>query len=1112
MVFHKTNKLTHVHEGIKFKKSLLAVCVMAMSAPTWAQEASADAAASNQDVEEVVVTGMRQALGNAQDIKRDSATVVDSITAEDMGSFPDKSVAEALQRVAGVTVNRFAASSDTAHFSAEPSGVVVRGLNQVRTEFNGRDSFSANSSRGLSWGDVSPELMSGVDTYKNQMAELIEGGIAGTVNMRTRVPFDQSGQMVAVSVSGNYGDLSEEATPELSALYSNRWESGVGEWGFLANIAHSEVTTRSQGNQLYRMNRFRDIYDVDINGNGTSEANSGADSLTYIPAQVSFRDNIYERERNGLAFAAQWKDLDDVFVATLQFNRSKYENAWEEYVVGISPADLSYAQSVLYQVAPADNGNIPGSAPQPLDPDEPFTFNDQGLFQSGWMTADIGWWGDRIDTNKPWELGNLQAVNYATNAAGLPFVNPCYGWNGCTPSRRGVDTWTATRSNNNENLTQDIGFNLKWSPTDNFRGNFDIQYVESEVQNYDIDVGFSSFSTPYVDLTYERPVVHLEDPLNVNFSEGSFSNPNNYYIRSIMDHIEDSEGDEFAAKADFEFDIDSGWIESVKSGVRFADRDQTVRWSGYNWQNVSNTWTSTNAPYFNLDKHSPSGDFTGYPEGYYETRSFKSDFFNLNQTEFVFANMDLLQDQSKMASTMSADALGVGGWNPICSGLGERSTEVDGSCFTPAEIVDVSEETKAFYVQLNFGGDNLTLFGKPVSGNLGVRYVETELVSSGGTVYGAPDAADLECEDLDAPPDLGVGERYVERSVGCYLSNEDKAFANGANAVSATSNKFSNTLPSLNIKVDLSDEWIGRIAASKAMARPDIGNLRNYLSLSPTLPQTDDYNDPLWIKNSAGDITGAKVVYKGDSQNPFLKPVTATQYDLSIERYFSKVGSFTLTAFYKEFEDYIQFGTYYREMENNGVSRIAEVRGPLNGDGASLQGFEVAYQSFFDFLPEPFDGFGIQANYTRIDNNGIANSNVSNTGGEGTTVTDQAPDSISVNTLEGLSEDSANLVLMYEKGDWATRLAYSWRSEFMVTAIDCCVAYPIWNDATGQLDGSVRYNINDNIEISFQASNLLNEKTELKQQVSNYQDGGLRLPNAWFQNDRRYTLGLRFKY
>lgn len=1069
------------------------MCIMALSAPSFAQDASNK---TDEDVEEVVVTGMRQALGTAQDIKRNSATVVESITAEDMGSFPDKSVAEALQRVAGITVNRFAASDDTAHFSTEPSGVLVRGLDQVRTEFNGRDSFSANASRGLSWGDISPELMAGVDTYKNQMAELIEGGIAGTVNMRTRVPFDQSGEMFSLSMAANYGDLSEETTPEVSGLYSNRWETGAGEFGFLANLAYSEVQTRSEGIQAGRMNRFRDIY--------------AEDSLYYIPASISARDNVYDRERQGVALAAQWQDTDEVLVATFQYNRSKYENSWEEYVVTATPADYSYGQSVLYEVKPNDDGSLPSTYPRPLDANNPFVFGQNGLFQSGLMTSDLGWWGNQDGS---------EAGGYGMNAAGEPMVPACYAWNGCGSGKRGVDMSTATRSNNNSNMTQDFGANFKWTPNDRMRANFDIQYVDSTVENYDIEVGYNSYANLDLDLSGERPVMNLSAPEGVNSSPGLFTNPNNYSIHHIMDHVEDSEGNEFAFKADFEIDIDSGWIESVKMGARYADRDQEVRWSGYNWQNVANTWTGNQAGYYNLDKHEPdtifNTGFVGYPQGHYTTKTLESDFFGLSPNEFVFANMDLLQNQELMASTMSASALGLSGgvgWDPACSNIGDRAEEVEGTCYKPSEMVDVSEETSAFYVQLSFGGSDTELFGKPYSGNFGVRYVETEVVSRGGISYPSLSGQDLVCEDVPPPANLPPGTQYVPKSVGCYLSADDVAFNNGASAIGVSTAKHTNILPSFNIKFDLSDEWLLRLALSKAMSRPDIGNLRNYVGVGSRLPAADNYDDPLWIKDSTGVITGADVFYSGDAQNPSLKPIEAKQADISLEHYFADVGSFSVALFYKEFQDYIQFGTYNREFTNNGVSRTGEIRGPLNGEGAEIQGFELAYTRFFDFLPAPFDGFGIQTNYTYVDNNGIENTNVQSVLPDGGTITAQAPDSIGVNRLEGLSDESANFVAMYEKGDWALRLAYNWRSEFMVTAIDCCVSYPIWNDATGQVDGSIRYNATDNIEISFQASNLLNEQTVLRQQVENSEDGGLRLPNAWFQNDRRYTLGVRFKY
>ena len=144
--------------------------------PAFAQEPAAD------EVPEVVVTGMRASLESAQAIKLQSDTFVDSITATDIGAFPDKSVAEALQRVPGITVSRLQSSDDSNHFSAEPATVLIRGLTFVRTQFNGRDSFSADGYRGLNFNDVSPELMAGVDTCKNQTAEMIEGGIAGVVN------------------------------------------------------------------------------------------------------------------------------------------------------------------------------------------------------------------------------------------------------------------------------------------------------------------------------------------------------------------------------------------------------------------------------------------------------------------------------------------------------------------------------------------------------------------------------------------------------------------------------------------------------------------------------------------------------------------------------------------------------------------------------------------------------------------------------------------------------------------------------------------------------------------------------------------------------------------
>ncbi|MBO9559470.1 MAG: TonB-dependent receptor plug domain-containing protein, partial [Caulobacter sp.] len=131
---------------LKYGASALALSAMLIGGPALAQTATKPADDA-QTVDEVVVTSIRQSLKSSQQLKQSSDVVSDSITAEDIGALPDRSVTEALQRIPGVAINRFAAGVDPDHFSSEGSGVVVRGLNFVRSELNGRDTFSANNGR-----------------------------------------------------------------------------------------------------------------------------------------------------------------------------------------------------------------------------------------------------------------------------------------------------------------------------------------------------------------------------------------------------------------------------------------------------------------------------------------------------------------------------------------------------------------------------------------------------------------------------------------------------------------------------------------------------------------------------------------------------------------------------------------------------------------------------------------------------------------------------------------------------------------------------------------------------------------------------------------------------
>lgn len=215
------------------RSALAAGIALLLAAPVFAQQVASEqetggVTSTKSDKQEAVdldaveVRGVRASLIKSQVIKRDSEQIVDSVSAEDIGALPDRSVTETLQRVSGVTIDHFMARSDPDHFSAEGSGVMIRGLTQVRGELNGRDIFSAASGRGLSFEDVPAELMAGVDVYKNPSAEIIEGGLGGTVNLRTRLPFDNPGRVIGGNVDLNYGDISKKYKPSASFLYSDR--------------------------------------------------------------------------------------------------------------------------------------------------------------------------------------------------------------------------------------------------------------------------------------------------------------------------------------------------------------------------------------------------------------------------------------------------------------------------------------------------------------------------------------------------------------------------------------------------------------------------------------------------------------------------------------------------------------------------------------------------------------------------------------------------------------------------------------------------------------------------------------------------------------------------
>jgi len=181
--------------------------------------------------DEIITTGILSSIKKARDIKRDSNGVVDAIAAEDLGKFPDLNVAESLQRISGIAIDRS---------GGEGQQVTIRGLGpQFNTVLlNGRQIATDSGGREFNFDVIAAEQISGANIYKTGRADIQEGGIGGTINVLTARPLDNPGFQMAASVKGVYESLSEEISPAGSLLISDTFNNDT--FGVLAAVSYQE--------------------------------------------------------------------------------------------------------------------------------------------------------------------------------------------------------------------------------------------------------------------------------------------------------------------------------------------------------------------------------------------------------------------------------------------------------------------------------------------------------------------------------------------------------------------------------------------------------------------------------------------------------------------------------------------------------------------------------------------------------------------------------------------------------------------------------------------------------------------------------------------------------
>jgi iron complex outermembrane receptor protein len=341
-------------------------------------------------------------------------------------------------------------------------------------------------------------------------------------------------------------------------------------------------------------------------------------------------------------------------------------------------------------------------------------------------------------------------------------------------------------------------------------------------------------------------------------------------------------------------------------------------------------------------------------------------------------------------------------------------------------VTDVEEDAAALFFRANLAHP-----GGKLTGNLGVRVVRTDQTSVG------------------VAPDLTA----ITVDTGGTVTRVPAA------APLTVDRNYTDILPSLNLKYDLTDDLALRFAAARTMSRPAL------TEISPSV-----------TANGANQTLTAN--------NPQLEPFRANNFDLSAEWYFARGGLLSTTVFYKDIVSLVERQqtqipltiTQISGDTRTPVQQIWTLSQLVNGKGTAVAGVEFSYQQNFDFLPAPFDGFGVLTNYTYMDTHG------------GT-------------PLQGASKNNYTASMYYEKGWFGGRLTYTWRDDFFLDVEGNTQDTRI-QQAFGTLDGNITFNFNDHLSAVIEATNILEEVDKVRLMP-------IDLAQFYTDNSRRVLLGVR---
>jgi iron complex outermembrane receptor protein len=950
----------------------LSVCA---ALPAFAQTATPPT--PDDTVEAVVVTGFRSSLQAALNLKREAIVVRDSIVAEDIGKFPEMNVAEALQRIPGVYLNRDGASN-------EGSRISVRGLGSQYsvTTLNGAPIHTTSSGniggagRDFNFDVFASELFGRIDFYKTPLAELEEGGIGGVIDLQTPKPFDKPGLVIRYAGSGAYNSNAQKINPRGSLLFSDTFV----DFGVLISYAHSENLNRRQG--------FQSTGSWNTPARGSGAATPGGPFTVFL-------DYTDPRTNLGALTKAQ---IEGAFLPRFARAYAMQNNRKRDGVTA----------SVQYK--PSDRLDVSVDA----------------LFSHMTDTRDENTFGLAIR--------NSRTLAGTTAAPGAP------GHNGFVPLNVFID------SNNNLN------------------GTFGNTSYFNESYFYDDDTKFMSWSG---NAKYQlTDSLRLTGQATASKSKGYFTGnrvvENLYGVTTTLDYSKDPVFPQITSPASFidptayrdpslqyAYNQETDW---EKTGKLVADWDYKLPWNikGHLKAGVSRVETTKNILKQN-----------GTAIGATQTLSNGLTFNTMNVASYMqpFLAFEGYTAKENPLFPKNWATFPRSFMNLLDPNRANRSAPLDF-----ANSFETEEAITSFFIQSDFTGQ---VMDRELRMNVGVRRSKTETTISNYTQQVVKDAAG----------NIVFNSPGVPKTQ--FVPNEKQG-------------KYTNSLPSVSLAYDLRPDLVWRASYGKSITRASLG----IIAANTVIPN---------IFNPVAT-----------SGNPDLLPQTSDQYDTSLEWYFGSGAVLTVGAFKKTLKDTttaristVPFSSLGLDDSALGptfqdpVTHKVDPNLPIqlstfyNAGKIDLDGYEVAYQQSFSFLPAPFDGLGALASFTHI-----------NSAGNTWTANDGTKYNVST-----IPKYSYSLTGYYEKGPYALRLSYNYKDKNILETSNNGSDFQRWVVGRGILDASVSYKVTKDIDVRLDALNLNNAIAYeyFKDPSGKYGDGKSRRDNALYDG-RTILVGIRGRF